>query len=525
MRKTAFILVINLAATLSTLLACAGPEPTPTITPPPTAMVISPTRTPIPTATPIPTPTSTPLPEPTPTAVVSMEKTPERPMVERQGEALNREAVLAFDQGTELMMEGRSGEAAEQFRKAIQAQGATSWVLEYHAAVALQQNGDTEAAIPHLTNAAGIRDNAELRARRAVLLLQQHNCGAALRDALEALRMERVPGGPDFSPEAEANWVAAVCRKQARQGYQALGNARAALEAGYESTGRFHAILVELEYAPTPLPPPGPLDPTPEPPPTPRPTPGGATQQRELPPDEIARQLSEIENLPWLSQNRPQAADAIAQISWVRDGMNEMERELAAEIALLFKQENGLGAIPVLQVRFLENAQEGDLEAVRSLRRIRERSPQDYRDIMERMGTGMGDGDTPRIALLQAVHEREPELAWKILEPETIVMNQTTRAYKTGRVRLAVVIPDGNQDEARNLLDELGEAVREVTALMQEPLEHRMVTLLVTNTQQDEINGTNFGDGIIIRPPGPRGPVSKGHIIAHEVAHYYWRGN
>ena len=547
MRKNAFILLASLAAAIPALIACAGPEPTPAPAPARTAMVTSPTRTPIPTATPIPTPTSTPMPVPKPTPAPTR-KPRERPTTKRGGEALGREAALAFDQGTELLDQGRHREAAEEFRKAIRAQGAPSWTLEYYAAVAFQEDGDSEGAIPHLTNAAGIRDNAEIRARRALMLLQQENCGAALRDALEALRMEPIRVQPDlspgfsrkFSPEAEANWVAAACRKQTGQINQARKHARAALwaalETGYENTGRFHSAFLELEHGPTPPAPPGPLEPSTEPSTEPEkepnqppgPTSETTGQPEELSPGEISRQLDRVADLRSLRRNRPQAAIALAEIPWVRDGMNEMEQELAAELALLFSQKDAAGAIPVLQVKFLKSPREGDLEALRSLRKIRERSPLDYQDIMERLGTEAGDPETPRIAVLLPLWKDNPELARKVLEPGTLVMNRMTTAYRSGNIRLAVIIPGEDQDRAGSIMEELEGAVQAVTSLMQEPLGHRMVTLLVADaaadTPRDVTNGKNFGEGIII-PAAPRDPVSARHIITHEIAHHYWRGN
>ena len=237
-------------------------------------------------------------------------------------------------------------------------------------------------------------------------------------------------------------------------------------------------------------------------------------------------------DLPWLRRNRPRAAQALAGIPWVRDGMNEMERELAAELALLFRQKNAAAAIPVLQAKFLESAREGDLEALRSLRKIRERSPLDYQDIMEQLGGEAGDAETPRIALLERLWENNPELARKVLEPGTFVMNRMTAAHRSGNIRLALVIPGGSQDRAGEFMEELDGAVREVASLMQEPLGHRMVTLLITGTAADKpeetgqnvINGENFGGGIMI-PALPRDPVSARHVITHGIAHHYWRGN
>ena len=209
---------------------------------------------------------------------------------------------------------------------------------------------------------------------------------------------------------------------------------------------------------------------------------------------------------------------------WVRDGLNELERDLAAEIMTLFEQKDGLETLQVLRMKFLRQAGPGDLEAVRSLRKIRGRSQQEYGEIMELLGTDIGDQDTPRIVLMQTSPEGTTKLARRLLDPGTAVVSRNTNVRKSGRIRLSVVVPAGISARPLELLDVLGENIRDISALMEEPFRHRMVTLLVSDSKMDGVSGANFGDGIILKPAGHQeGEIRR--IITHGVAHYYWRDN
>ena len=572
MRRITFILTVILAVaaaalTTATLTACTGPEPqTPVETrgggqPAPAQQateVPAITETAIPSGQevqveqveqveqaglaglPAPEPpagqanrqTVEPKPEPEP----APEPGPE-PMAERNGETMQPEAARIFDLGLEHLESGRYRDAANAFREAIGIQQVPSWTLERHAGIALQEAGETGKSIEHLTNAAGIRDTSEIRARRALLLIQQGNCGAALRDALEALRMEQAEPQPGFNPTAEAHWAAAVCREQAGRNQQALEHARRALQSARESgpeenLDRFLEMLANLgvdippaSQTPEPLEEPEP-DPTPSPTPASTPEPTTAVmQQPELPSWEIRDQMEAVENMRQLRQQRLWAFRAILEIPWVRDGLEQEETEVAAELALLFKQQGSRETIPILEMEFIKTIQEGDLEALRSLRRIRERSLPDFRTAMRKLEKNSGDEDTPRIAVLQAVHERNPELFRKLLEPRATIESGTTDTIRSGRIQLTVVVPDGTPADPEELREQLGEAVRGITGLMDEPLPARSIIMLVAEPGPEAIAGINFGDGIVIRPPDPQDAGQTERNIAHEVAHYYWRGN
>ena len=542
MRTLAATLLV-MAITLA--LGCAGQEPAPVPTSAP-----QPTR--IPRNEPLwvpPEPGRLQITPPTPAV-------PAQPVVRtltRRGEELQEDAALAFDEGVWSLDDGETLEARDSFLEALRLNGKPSRLPLVHLGRARQELGDHPGALEAFTEAIRREDGADARTRRAVSHLETGNCLEAIRDAQQALGMqpETQPGW--FHTGAEAGLVMASCQRERGNTGWALRYARAALDtalgAGYGGEpDRFSSLVEELEReaailpipettpeaGPTPAPETTPETtpeaPTPAPAPEPTMTAGPPARMPDVtaPPSVIA-ELEKTGNYRLLRRNRPEAARAVERLPMVADGLEPPETELLGALTRLLLRRGTRDFLPALQHPFLWRDDQGDLEALEALTRIREKSREDFRRIMEHSGVareGITDEMTPVIAVMPGVLRMRPGLTEALLDGGgALVENREIIVRRTGPVRLAIVGLPGRETNP-GAMEYLERAVRETTILMEEPFPKRMAALLVTEMPEGEAIGANFGSGIILDAGLEMERTGRlAGAIAHEVSHHYWQGN
>ena len=141
---------------------------------------------------------------------------------------------------------------------------------------------------------------------------------------------------------------------------------------------------------------------------------------------------------------------------------------------------------------------------------------------------GITDDVTPIVAMLYGVVKINPGLVDTLLDPGKVSLEHRGIALPlSGDVDLVIVRTSPGATRSMDLLEH---SVRTAEELMGEPLPTGYVGLLFENAVSGSFAGTNFGTHIAIRPKfdmddNSHEADSAGHVIAHEVAHYYWSGN
>ena len=270
----------------------------------------------------------------------------------------------------------------------------------------------------------------------------------------------------------------------------------------------------------------------------------------------------DLQNAAQLEDANSQAAEAIRALPWIRDGIRPEDREAAQSLihyatldpgllwALLEKpwmrwdSPNDLTGIlntldnilyldpdaarRIVSMPFLDTLQPHDLLAMESLARLVYTDFSAFRRIMAhpRVSDGIDDEDAQIVALLAGINRTNAGLVEKVLDASKVSVElREIRLPLAGEVTLSII---RTRPGAPRTMDLLEHAVRSAEDLMGKPFPVRYVALLFEDAVAGAYTGVNFGTHSAILPKydtsGEGGiPPSAGRIIAHEVAHCYWK--
>lgn len=316
-------------------------------------------------------------------------------------------------------------------------------------------------------------------------------------------------------------------------------------------------------YTPRPTPTPRPtqplivraldyLTPTPQPTYTPRPPP--------KPPSPLA----DFHNGDWLERRHPALAASIESPDWFQDGLSTAESETvqalldiayidpdvarsliarrwlndgvadaeqkAIDRILAIADRNPAAAAQISAMPFLSTLEPHDAVALRSISRLVYFNPTVFRQIISHptLRGGITDPWAPIVATLYGVSQVNPPLVDALLDPQRVTVEQRRISLPlSGDVDLAII---RTAPGARRSMDLLAHSIRSAENFMGQALPANYIPLLFENAVPAYAAGAYFGAHIAILPDydvddGSRDADFTGHIIAHEVAHYYWNGN
>ena len=141
---------------------------------------------------------------------------------------------------------------------------------------------------------------------------------------------------------------------------------------------------------------------------------------------------------------------------------------------------------------------------------------------------GITDEWAPVIALMDSVNEAAPAFLRPLLDPEQVdVERRAVTLPHTGAVDLAIIRTEAGTPRSMDLLEH---SVGSVEDFMGTALPTNFVGMLFGTAVLGYAHGTNYGDYFVMLPQydaddGSDAADYAGHLMAHEVAHYYWRGN
>ena len=273
--------------------------------------------------------------------------------------------------------------------------------------------------------------------------------------------------------------------------------------------------------------------------------------------------FSELENADRLERTDVNAAHALRALPWIRDGVEEEEREAAETLIyyavtdstlfwdllsrswlsteapgdleeILSDVDNILALDPlsarkIVSMPFLDTLEPPDLLAMESLARLVYSDLNAFHRIMAHpnISDGITDEETPIVALLAGINRTNPALVETVLDfSKVTVEKRDIRPPLAGSVTLAVI---RTRPGATRTMDLLEHAVRVSEELIGEPFPEQYVALFFGDAVVSSYTGTNFGTHAAIlskydRESGNPAADPAGEVIAHEVAHFYWTG-
>ena len=301
------------------------------------------------------------------------------------------------------------------------------------------------------------------------------------------------------------------------------------------------------------------------PPPTPRPAiPGAPATPTASPSPSMLLMFRDLRNGPYLEQQAPAAAARIKALPWLADGINDSERVAAEDLITLaasypnvagnllgyswvadglldtelaavehlhaIAQQDAPSARRISAMPFLPSLEPADATALMALRQLVFLSPATLRRILDHptLAGGITDGWAKVVAVLGGVSKVNPALVNTLLDPSRAVIEERSiELPHAGRVDLAIISTGAGVPRSMDLLEH---SVRQAESFMDVPFPTNYVVVLFENAVAASSVGTNFGTHIAILPEfdaddGSQEAESAGHVIAHEVAHYYWSGN
>ena len=272
---------------------------------------------------------------------------------------------------------------------------------------------------------------------------------------------------------------------------------------------------------------------------------------------------SSLRNAQHLEQTNSVAARIIRALPWVADGVSPAEQQAAESLIYFATTEqtlfwdltekpwlaadssrqlspvlNGLDNIlsldpaaveKIVSMPFLDALEAPDLAAMESLARLAYTDLSAFRGIMAHpnINDGITDEEAKVVALLWGVNLKNPGLVNTLLDFSRITLEQRTIDLPlAGQVTLAIV---RTRPGAGRSMDLLEHSVRATEDFIGEPFPKQYVALLFEDAVPSSYTGTNFGTHLVILPKhdvndDSHESTAAGHIIAHEVAHYYWSG-
>ena len=251
-----------------------------------------------------------------------------------------------------------------------------------------------------------------------------------------------------------------------------------------------------------------------------------------------------IETLPWVQDGLDPAENdaittlylvaeagaqklvrALARKHWVQDGLNSHEKSaiwMLLSITRHATRGDEGAALAILAMPFLEDV-EGPIDAavVRSLALLHSNHPE--RSYLWQvlshptLSGGINFANKSLVAILETVIPQRPELLDALLDPEqTSVEGRVVWLPRAGEVRLAVI---HTRPGTFRTMDILEHVVRVQEEFMLEAFPTKFLGLLVADATYARGGG---GLGIVTVDPGHEEDIG---LIAHEVAHSYWRAH
>ena len=229
-------------------------------------------------------------------------------------------------------------------------------------------------------------------------------------------------------------------------------------------------------------------------------------------------------------------ADRLVVKPWVQDDITADEAAVIRDLYLIARAQDealepatNAKALQLVDMPFLESVELADAPAMESLRKLEGNNTARFLEVMSHpvLSDGITDEEAKAVALLWGTNTYKPEYVDDLLTQSGIfVEEKTIQLPLSGEVLLAVF---RHRDQVTPSIDYLEHSVTFMEEIMANPLPVNYVALFFTDAIPEDVGGKFFGTHIGAQPDydlvGATRWKHTPFAIAHEVAHYYWRGN
>lgn len=235
------------------------------------------------------------------------------------------------------------------------------------------------------------------------------------------------------------------------------------------------------------------------------------------------------DRLYWIAEDDTELAKAIAAQPWLADRLGRDNVRVVDGLFYIMTEDTAL-AKDIANMPFLETLEPTDAAVMDALSWLAYTDILALREVLEQptLKDGISDEWAPVVALLDSVNEAAPAFLRPLLDPEQVrTQRRAITLSHTGAVDLAIIRTEPGAARSMGLLEHSASSVEE---FMGEALPTNYVGLLFGTAVLGYSGGTNYGPYFVMLPKydaddGSDASDYAGHLMAHEVAHYYWRGN
>ena len=233
-----------------------------------------------------------------------------------------------------------------------------------------------------------------------------------------------------------------------------------------------------------------------------------------------------VENLSFIANQDVGLGHQVAGMTWLTDDVTDVESAVLEELWRIV-YEDAAAARRVVSMPFLESLDPPDVVAMESLASLAYFNAATFREVISHptFDNGITDEWAPIVATLYNVNEEAPAFVDILLDPAQVTQEwRTVTLPHSGDVDLVIIRTGPGAQRSMDLLEN---AVRSAEDFMGVPLPTNYVGLLFGNTVSGYSAGTNYSTHVVALAEydvddGSRNAEFTGHLIAHEVAHYYW---
>ena len=235
------------------------------------------------------------------------------------------------------------------------------------------------------------------------------------------------------------------------------------------------------------------------------------------------------ERLQWIASEDVELAKAIAYKPWMKDSLTNDAARAVNSLYYINYEDTAL-AKSIAAMPFLDTLEPTDAAVLESLSWLAYTEIFALREVLAHptLEGGITDEWAPVVALMDAVNEAAPAFLRPLLDPEqATVERRSITLPHSGATDLAIIRTAPGAPRSMNLLEH---SVGSVEKFMGTALPTNYVGLLFGTAVLGYSGGTNYGAYFVMLPKydaddGSDADDYAGHLMAHEVAHYYWRGN
>ena len=236
-----------------------------------------------------------------------------------------------------------------------------------------------------------------------------------------------------------------------------------------------------------------------------------------------------IERLGWVADTDVELAKAIAGKPWMADSLGRDAARAVESLYYIHDEDNAL-AKSIAAMPFLNSLEPTDAAALEALSWLAYTEIFALGEVLTHptLKDGITDEWAPVVALMDSVNQAAPAFLRPLLDPEqATVERRSITLPHTGAADLAIIRTTPGVPRSMALLEH---SVTSVENFIGAALPTNYVGLLFGTAVLGYSHGTNYGDYFVMLPEydadnGSDAAEYAGRLMAHEVAHFYWRGN